>query len=408
MDMKRKYTISLIIVFIIFLACLFVFFEYRNYKSNKSYNEALTLVTEELSINYIDGNKIKLNEESKKIEFSITNHSNDTKYYYVKLKDIVNADNASYTLNANNQAFESYTSSFSKTLLASRIEIKPQETHRYTMTIENKEKKEITFAFEIDAEEIDNSFASVILENNSILETPDKDGLIRKAEQDGDVYYFRGNVLNNYVTFAGQLWRIVKINENKTVKLVLNNVTEAMIPFNTSDSLGNTNFLTSNLNAQLEAFYNTILLDQDNLISSTRYCFDDSVSLDENNHIEFLASQRIFQEQNPTNACNGTSLSKKIATLTADEVLFAGGSLNENKDYYLYVPNLQSSWWTMTPNKKENGKTNYIAVMSNGSLVKDIQEDASLFLRPVITLIKKINVVGDGTKENPYAIVSGS
>ena len=374
MDMKRKYTISLIIVFIIFLACLFVFFEYRNYKSNKSYNEALTLVTEELSINYIDGNKIKLNEESKKIEFSITNHSNDTKYYFVKLKDIVNADNASYTLNANNQAFESYTSSFSKTLLASRIEIKPQETHRYTMTVENK----------------------------------DKDGLIRKAEQDGDVYYFRGNVLNNYVTFAGQLWRIVKINENKTVKLVLNNVTEAMIPFNTSDSLGNTSFLTSNLNVQLETFYNAILLDQDNLISSTRYCFDDSVSLDENNHIEFLASQRIFQEQNPTNACNGTSLSKKIATLTADEVLFAGGSLNENKDYYLYIPNLQSSWWTMTPNKREDGKTNYIAVMSNGSLVKDIQEDANLFLRPVITLIKKVNVVGDGTKENPYVIVSGS
>lgn len=406
--MKRRYIISLVLISIIFLACLFIFFEYRDYKSNKSYNEALTLVTEELSINYIDGNKIKLNEENKKIEFSVTNHSSDTKYYYVKLKDAINADNASYTLNANNKAFESYTSVFSKTLLASRIEIKPQETHRYMMMVENKEKKEITFALEIDVEEIDNSFASVILGNNSILETPDKDGLIRKAEQDGDVYYFKGNVLNNYVTFAGQLWRIVKINENKTVKLVLDNVTEAMIPFNTSDSLGNTNFLVSNLNMQLESFYNTILRDQDNLISSTHYCFDDSVSLDENNHIEYLASQRIFQEQNPTNACNGTSLSKKIATLTADEVLFAGGSLNENKDYYLYIPNLQSSWWTMTPNKKENGQTNYIAVMSNGSLAKDISEDASLFLRPVITLTKKVNVIGDGTKENPYEIVSGS
>ena len=35
------------------------------------------------------------------------------------------------------------------------------------------------------------------------------------------VYFFRGNVTNNYVEFAGMLWRIVRINEDKTVKIVL-------------------------------------------------------------------------------------------------------------------------------------------------------------------------------------------
>ena len=49
--MKRKYIIALVIIFIIFLACLFVFSEYRKYKLNQTYGEALTLVTEELSIN---------------------------------------------------------------------------------------------------------------------------------------------------------------------------------------------------------------------------------------------------------------------------------------------------------------------------------------------------------------------
>ena len=400
--MKRKYIIALVIIFIIFLACLFVFSEYRKYKLNQTYGEALTLVTEELSINYINGNKIKVNNETEKIEFSVTNHSSDTKYYYVKLTNVLNADEASYTLKSNNQVFESFSSSFSKTLLGNRIEIKPQETHRYTMDISNPLKNTLTFEIETDIEEVDNSFASVILQNNTILESQEENGLIRKAEQDGDVYYFRGKVENNYVMFANQMWRIVKINEDKTVKLVLNSITEAMIPFNVTSALGNNDFVTSNLNAELEKFYNTLLMDNDNYIASTRYCYDNSVNLDENGKIEYLSNSRLFQEANPTNACNGTSLSKKIATLTADEVMFAGATTGENKDYYLYLPNLQSSWWTMTPNKKENGKTSYIAVMSNGSLIKDIQEDTNLFFRPVITLVKKTNVLGDGSKENPY------
>ena len=213
--MKRKYIIALVIIFIIFLACLFVFSEYRKYKLNQTYGEALTLVTEELSINYINGNKIKVNNETEKIEFSVTNHSNDTKYYYVKLTNVLNADEASYTLKSNNQVFESFSSSFSKTLLGSRIEIKPQETHRYTMDISNPLKNTLTFEIETDIEEIDNSFASVILQNNTILESQEENGLIRKAEQDGDVYYFRGKVENNYVMFANQMWRIVKINEEE-------------------------------------------------------------------------------------------------------------------------------------------------------------------------------------------------
>ena len=36
-------------------------------------------------------------------------------------------------------------------------------------------------------------------------------------------YYFRGNVQNNYVNFANLTWRIVRINEDKTIRLVLNN-----------------------------------------------------------------------------------------------------------------------------------------------------------------------------------------
>ena len=95
------------------------------------------------------------------------------------------------------------------------------------------------------------------------------------------------------------MWRIVKINEDKTVKLVLNSITEAMIPFNVTSALGNNDFVTSNLNTELEKFYNTLLMDNDNYIASTRYCYDNSVNLDENDKIEYLSNSRLFQEANP-------------------------------------------------------------------------------------------------------------
>ena len=37
----------------------------------------------------------------------------------------------------------------------------------------------------------------------------------------GTTYYFRGNVTNNYVRFANKLWRIIRINEDGTVRLIL-------------------------------------------------------------------------------------------------------------------------------------------------------------------------------------------
>ena len=45
---------------------------------------------------------------------------------------------------------------------------------------------------------------------------------LSKAEDDyGDSYYFRGNVIDNYVNFAGMCWRIVRIAGDSSIKLIL-------------------------------------------------------------------------------------------------------------------------------------------------------------------------------------------
>ena len=58
-----------------------------------------------------------------------------------------------------------------------------------------------------------NTFADVVLANNRV--TKRSKGLYK----DGDGYIFRGNVNDNYVKFAGRLFRIVKVNSDNTVKV---------------------------------------------------------------------------------------------------------------------------------------------------------------------------------------------
>ena len=59
-------------------------------------------------------------------------------------------------------------------------------------------------------------FTSISGENERVLNTAPDDY--------GTSYYFRGNVLDNYVTFADKTWRIVRINGDGSVRLVLNDV----------------------------------------------------------------------------------------------------------------------------------------------------------------------------------------
>ena len=49
------------------------------------------------------------------------------------------------------------------------------------------------------------------------------EGLIKTTDDYGTAYYYRGDVPNNYVSFAGMCWRIVRTTGNNDIKLVLYN-----------------------------------------------------------------------------------------------------------------------------------------------------------------------------------------
>ena len=79
-----------------------------------------------------------------------------------------------------------------------------------------------------------NLLASNILKNNIVNESPNYligeppssssntgSGLYKAEDNDGDSYYYRGAVSNNYVLFAGITWRIVRINGDGTIRIIM-------------------------------------------------------------------------------------------------------------------------------------------------------------------------------------------
>ncbi|MDO4375838.1 MAG: hypothetical protein Q4C33_01515 [bacterium] len=83
------------------------------------------------------------------------------------------------------------------------------------------------------APKINGVLSELVLYNNEVkvpVTTPGttvsiaSEALLSSTEDNyGTSYYFRGNVKNNYVEFANKCWRIVRINGDGTVKLILHN-----------------------------------------------------------------------------------------------------------------------------------------------------------------------------------------
>ena len=107
----------------------------------------------------------------------------------------------------------------------------------------------------------------------------------------------------------------------------------------------------------------------------------------------------------PTFNCLGKNVGVKIGLITADEVIYAGGLYQENNtSYYLYNSNITSSWWTMTPATGSESSMNPFVVNENGALGSDTAGNYNRGVRPVISLMKNIEVAGDGTIDNPYVV----
>ncbi len=410
--MQKKYKITLFVLTLLLIGSISCIIHYSFHKSSNAINEyAEVFVEENLSFNFLEGKEIETKEKEKIYHFSIINTSNEPTYYSINLER-TNSKNAEYELFSDQKNFQSIQKSYPNghDEIVKAMEIQGNTTHSYTLKIKNQEQAKVIGTISIQLEKDMNNFANIILKNNTIhgstktivgeSAATEEEGLIESTDDDGKSYYFRGKTENNYVSFANFLWRIVKINGDGSVKLVLNDLINNNTQFYAQDSNYNLSFQDANILNILKVWYQSNLINYDAFIANSKFCSD--TSYDENG---FLTLTRIYTNHNAIFECLGEATSSKIGLLSADEVALAGGSNHSpNTEYYLYNSEIKTSWWTLSPAKNNNGNYYYIETDQNGEMNEGTLGTLFRGNRPVINLTKKITVTGTGSKEDPYLV----
>ena len=400
---KRSLTfIGILIVLIALIGVGYLFYD------QVIHPETLVVVSDELSINYLDGNTIISNGEYR---FSVTNNGSNDVYYQIRLTDISGYDaHVTYSLASNDTSVSVGDKTLSEcdNIVMDNVLITSLDTQNFTLHV--RDNTSTNFKIEIKKiDDIEEYFYMTVLNNNEVKESSisevgvevatNNEGLIASVDDDGASYYFRGSVDNNYVSFAGLTWRIVRINGDGSVRLILDSVTDTLANYHTENE-GYEDFTKTDIQESLNSFYESNLKSYETSIANTRFCSEYGKSDDTYN-----AYTRIVTNEIPTLNCLGDRYTSRIGLLTADEVVYAGGLYKEeNTDYYLYNEEIENLWWTMSLAKLSDEEFYPFLVNESGELIDNINGSLYRSLRPVISLNRTVIVTGTGTLDDPYVV----
>ena len=235
------------------------------------------------------------------------------------------------------------------------------------------------------------------------------------ATNTGDpTYYFRGNVENNYVNFAGFTWRIVRVNEDGTIRIVMQDGINDNATYKFNSNYNNYTYMyytNSQIKTTLESWYQTNIGSKDVLankvVNSNYYC-EQAKAKGDSNYTSGSATMTTYNKYTPDFKCttdgNGKGVvNASIGLLSYDEVVHAGGYYNQsNSNYYLY--NSSIYWWTMSPAGLSSGRSRVWHVYYNSSF-GSVDVNFTYRLRPVLNLNANTKISdGDGTKDNPFVV----
>ena len=393
MRIVYKRSLSFIALLIVIVGCIGIGYLFYDKVISP---ETLVVVSDELSINYLDGSTITQDGEYR---FSVTNSGVNDVYYEIRLTDISGfSSDVTYTLSSTDASIqvEEQHLSNEENMIMDNILIGSMETQNFILSVSNNSST--TFKIEVEKiEDVEEYFYMTLLNQNEI--STGEDGLFESEDDDGTTYYFRGNVDNNYVSFAGLSWRIVRINGNGTVKLVLDGVDDTVVRYN-EEATDYEDFSKTDVYDALLSYYDNHLRNYDRYIANNRYCSESGKSEDTYN-----AYTRIVTNEIPTFHCLGDRFISKIGLLTVDEVVYAGGIYDEeNTDYYLHNSEIETAWWTSSLSKGKDDEFYPFVVNSNGALKDDASGTLYRALRPVISLERTVKVIGTGSSVDPYVI----
>ncbi len=269
---------------------------------------------------------------------------------------------------------------------------------------------------------------SIVLRKNKLIEkeptlttssnnTSDESGLYKSTDTNTGkpTYYFRGNVENNYVSFAGFTWRIVRINEDGTVRLIMQDGinSNANIAFN-SNYNNYTYMYYSNSSAKtiLDSWYQTNIGSKSNLaskVSAGTYCEQAKAKLSSSS-TSGSATMTLYSSYTPDFKCttdgNGKGqINASVGVLSYDEVVYAGGYYGKSNSNY-YLNNSSIDWWTMSPAGLSDSHSYVWLVNGVGNFIYG-NVYSTYQIRPVLNIKSDTEISkGTGTSSDPYVILS--
>ena len=185
---------------------------------------------------------------------------------------------------------------------------------------------ECVIANENDVQSLDNSKTTIKTKTTSFDVTPTNDeGLYMAIDDYGESYYFRGMAKDNYVSFAGYMWRIVRVNGDGSVRLVYSGTstldvgeatTIGTINFNDATitdmaMLGYTYGINQQSKTQKNAIYNNLTDEKINVHANKISCDNNTGLCTLSDHIITEAWSEGYQSVLHWNLSDLTSLWKK-------------------------------------------------------------------------------------------------
>lgn len=404
MRIVYKRSLTFIGLLIVLIACIGVGYLFYDRVISPSTDVA---VIDELSVNFLDGASIISNGEYR---FSVTNNGSNDVNYRIVIHDISGFDSqVTYALFSSDTSVGSGEKTLEEidNIVQDNLLIQSGYTQNFTLTVTNNTST--TFKLEVEKiDDVEEYFYMTLLNQNEVVNAATSvgsevattsEGLIASSDDDGATYYFRGAVTNNYVTFAGLTWRIVRINGDGSVRLILDDITDTLANYNSDmedyEDTSHTDLFTS-----LESFYDSNLSNYDSYIANTRFCSEVGKT-----DTTYNAYTRIVTNEIPTFNCLGERFTSKIGLLTVDEVVFAGGLYGEeNSEYYLYNEEIDNLWWILSLSKEDDDTFYPFLVNEKGEIVDNVSGSLYRGFRPVISLNRNVLVTGTGTIDDPYVV----
>ena len=309
-----------------------------------------------------------------------------------------------------------------------------------------------------------------ILAKKNIVEMPSITGIASEdttgtvysvADDDGTSYVYRGAPTDNWVSFGGYYWRIIRVNGDGSIRMIYNGTSttttgegtqiatgEYNTSYNDNAYVGfmygqagastyeathaNTN--KSTIMSQLESWYTSSGLSNyaQYIDQNAGFCNDRGTSSTAfsgygalgygTNETGYAPPGRLLSNGSwkttqtpslkcsqassdlftPTNSTKGNKkLSVPVGLITSDEVVYAGGFGGANNtSYYLYT---NQAYWTMSPYSFAGSYAFVFRVNSSGYL-SNSNVNIAYGVRPVINLRSDVTLTGSGLANNPYKI----